>query len=229
MCNCNSLNQHLSIYEKAKEEFLDLCNKIDQEILDVDTQHLLLPSEITHVNWTMMFDFSPGFKRLLYEKYTVEARGGYRGIDQMNRDELEAYIIDKELHIDTDEFKDEPLEKLLHAVKEEVGLINISSTRKIAAYECKFEVIGVVAWKPDDSETAVISVFIEMDSDDSTWPLVKKVAKAVGGKILLHCGAWEKNQIICASFCLTNTLDPKEIAKEVVSIAEKIMAMAAGK
>jgi len=228
MINCNSLNQCLTIEEKAKEEFLNLFKKIDQELVGLDTQCLLMPGDISRSYWTETFGFSSEFKRALSEKYSGESKAEDHGLNHMNRDALENFILDNGLNIDSEDYKDEPLEDLLDAVKQEVEDLDKEDDKKVNGMDCKFEEIGLYAWKPGDSESAVISVYIEMDSDDSTWPLIKNVASVVEGKIILHHDSWEFNHIICKDFNLSEDLDPKKIAEEVVVVAQKILVMAKG-
>lgn len=222
---CENLNKSVMIIEDAKDEFKKLYQEIDQEVVQLDTHSLLLPGTCLFRSNLISFDFGPEYKWKLYAKYNPDAKSGYHGLNHMNREELEDFAIDKELDIETSDYEDEPLENLVDAIKEEAGLFNFKDDRDADELECKFDHIGLYVWKPENAQSGKISIYIEIEGDDSNWSLIKKTANHLNGEIFLHHDEWEFNEIICRSFSLADDLEPKTIAGEVVKVAEKIMVL----
>jgi len=220
----DTLNQNFANLEKSKEDFLTLCRAIDQEIIKLDKNNLLQPGDISTHDWTMTFEFNPKFKKELWEAFLPEPDIDYHGFDRMNRNQLEDYIIEKELDVDTEDYKDMPLEDLIDAIKDEIGLCRFEQKDdyEIGNLDCKFEHIGLCALKPAKYENAEINIYLEMDSDYSNWPLIKEVAGNLDGELFLHEKPWEFNEIKLKTYDLTNDIDHKMLAKDIVILADKI-------
>lgn len=218
------LNQYLSISQEARNAFQNFCQKVDNQVSSLDQNNLLLPGHILSRSWMLSFKFCPAFKKILWEKFSPDAKIGYHGFDRMNREELEDYVAEKKLDIDVDEYSDEPLEELVDAIKGEVGLYNFEEPDE--EKDCLFDRMGLFVWKPTGSENAMISVFIEMDSDDSSWPLIKKVAEKLNGKIHLQCDTWSFYEIEFKSFSLADEVDYKAVAQAIVDVADNLWDMA---
>lgn len=220
----DTLNQSLTTLEKSKDDFLRLCRAIDQEIITLDKNNLLQPGDISAHDWTMTFEFNPKFKKELWEAFLPEPDTDYHGFSRMNRDQLEDYIIEKELDIDTEDYKDMALEDLIDAIKDEIGLCKFEQKNdyEIGSLDCKFEHIGLCALKPEKSENAEINIYVEMNSDYSNWPFIKDAAVYLNGKLFLHEKPWEYNEIKLNTYDLTKDIDHKMLAKDIVLLAEKI-------
>ena len=220
--HCQILNQSLTMNRNARLEWLNLCRKVDRELIFIDRRSLLLPGNISDDDWTMTFEFSPMFKEILCRKFTLQSETGTRNPDKMNREELKNYILENDLDVDAADYEDQPLEKLAEAVKEE-DFFNFDKQ-----VDCKFDHIGFFAWMPEDSQNGKISIYLEMDSDDSTWPLIKGAAKQIGGEILLDSKRWDFYSIAYRSFDLVDDINPEKIAREITQMAEKLWKMANG-
>ncbi len=225
--NFELINQSLTVFPNAKKEFNSLCEEMDNKVMALDKHNLLLPAYISTRRWMMFFYLAPEFKKALWKKYSPEAKSGNLKLDYLRRGELEDYIIENELDIDPADYCDEPLEALVDAIKDEERLLNLDDEDKdVDDLNCMFEHIGLYAWVPSCSKNAVISLYIEMDGDDATWPLTKRAAQAVDGDILLHSNKWDNNQIKVMSFSLDEEINLEAISKEIVNVAEQVWKMA---
>lgn len=81
---------------------------------------------------------------------------------------------------------------------------------------CRLDHVGLLAWKESFTPHALLSVYIELDCDETSWALIKAVAEQVDGDIHLHSDTWHYTQIKCRGFDLTEPLDPQAIAREIV-------------
>jgi hypothetical protein len=219
------LNQTLVTFQKAKKQYYQLCQMIDQEIIQLDKNNLLQPGEISIRDWTMTFEFNHELKKALWEKFLPDPEPVYQNLNHMTRDELENFILDKDIELDADDYKDDPLEALIDAIKHEInvcGAIDHINDYEIGDLECRFEHIGFNVMKPKKSQNAEINIYLEMESDDTNWPLIKKTASYLNGEIQLHEDNWEFNEIKIKTFDLSNVIDHTVIAGEIVKLADKL-------